>query len=155
MDASKNEPMPKEGGKAVIFEVIQDFISRAEMGKEKYGQLLKTNDGRNNMMDLYQELIDAVMYCKKQMMEENADDFVTKIKKVMAEYYDHRAPTVYHNFLKRIFKDELMKLIESFFNTTNGLIITDIQLLPHKNARGDKLRTDKVEIININIEGEE
>ena len=70
----KNEPMPKGNGTVVIDEVISDLSKRSEMGKNKYGTLLKTNNGRNSLMDLYQELLDACMYIKQKLMEEVVDD---------------------------------------------------------------------------------
>ena len=42
-----------------------DLVARAEKGKEKYGQYLMTEDGRPRLWDLYQELLDALMYARK------------------------------------------------------------------------------------------
>jgi hypothetical protein len=46
-----------------------DLISRAEVGKEKYGTYLRTNNGRNVAVDVYLELCDAVMYSAQARMQ--------------------------------------------------------------------------------------
>jgi len=39
------------------------------MGREKYGTTLMTHNGRNSMMDAYQEGLDFIMYFRKKIME--------------------------------------------------------------------------------------
>lgn len=39
-----------------------DLKARSEMGEKKYGTKLRTDNGRNPLVDLYQELQDAIMY---------------------------------------------------------------------------------------------
>ena len=67
--AAKNEPAPTGTGKKVIDEVVLDLNARSDMGEKKYGTPLRTFNGRNAMMDLYQELLDSVMYAKQVLME--------------------------------------------------------------------------------------
>lgn len=67
--AATPEPAPQKGEKKVLDYVMQDFIDRAEMGKQKYGTYLETNNGRNALNDLYQELADAVMYIKQELLQ--------------------------------------------------------------------------------------
>lgn len=47
----------------------QDLITRAEMGQSKYGTKLRINNGRRAIVDLYQELMDALMYSQQARME--------------------------------------------------------------------------------------
>jgi hypothetical protein len=68
-NACIHEPAPTGDGDAVLFGVMKDLTDRAESGRKKYGTLLKTNNGRDALMDLYQELLDAVMYIKQKLME--------------------------------------------------------------------------------------
>ena len=49
--------------------VVEDIRERAEMGRKKYGRALLPNDGRDSMRDLYEELLDAVQYLRKEMEE--------------------------------------------------------------------------------------
>ena len=69
MDASKREPMPVKGRVDILQLVIEDFKRRDAMGRRKYGTTLQSHNGRDAMMDLLQELEDAVMYLKQVMVE--------------------------------------------------------------------------------------
>ena len=60
----------KTNGKKVLDEVLKDLTLRAETGKEKYGTYLRTDNGRDAMVDCYQEILDAAMYIKQKLMEE-------------------------------------------------------------------------------------
>ena len=53
----------------VIAGVVRDLIARDAMGFEKYGQNLETNDGRDTLMDWYQETLDAAQYGCKYLEE--------------------------------------------------------------------------------------
>jgi hypothetical protein len=62
--------------------VVEALKARAEMGKAKYGTYLRARNGRNALNDLYQELLDAIMYseqCRNEALflafpEENVDN---------------------------------------------------------------------------------
>jgi len=55
-----------------IFELVkQDIEARAEKGLRKYGERLKPFNGRNALQDLYEELLDAAMYTKQQLLEQS------------------------------------------------------------------------------------
>lgn len=53
----------------VATEVLKDIEVRVRQGRIKYGVFLETENGRDALQDLYEELIDAVMYIKQVMME--------------------------------------------------------------------------------------
>lgn len=63
------QPKPSAGGQSVTEAVIQDFQTRRKYGIKKYGQELLTVDGRDTLIEIYQELMDAVVYTKKALME--------------------------------------------------------------------------------------
>jgi hypothetical protein len=81
MDAAKPEPMPVEGGwdvgeEAVQFvtgsghpDVAEDLKARIAMGERKYGTRLKAHNGRNAVMDAYQEALDGINYATQACME--------------------------------------------------------------------------------------
>lgn len=50
-------------------EVLEAIIERKQVGVERYGQALQTNDGRNTLADMVQELLDAIIYAHKGVME--------------------------------------------------------------------------------------
>lgn len=68
------EPPPKGGDEIVGYEVINDIKERMDFGMLKYGTHLKTNNGRSALIDLYQELLDAVIYCKQELIERSQNE---------------------------------------------------------------------------------
>lgn len=72
--AIKQEPMPNGLGINVQDEVIKDMRERMEFGKAKYGQYLKTFNGRNALKDAYQEVLDLAVYLKQRILEEEANE---------------------------------------------------------------------------------
>ena len=63
------EPMPTKGKKLVLPYVVNDLMQRDQLGKEKYNTSLETHNGRSSLWDMYQELLDAVMYLRKHLLE--------------------------------------------------------------------------------------
>jgi hypothetical protein len=53
----------------VLVAVQEDLVERARVGKERYGTLLMTHNGRDALVDAYQEALDLVMYLKQSIME--------------------------------------------------------------------------------------
>jgi hypothetical protein len=86
--ASTPQPDPTPGAKVVLTaalcyldqrssvdrQIHADLIARAEMGKAKYGTLLMTHNGRDALIDLQQEVLDAVMYAAQYLEECSRDD---------------------------------------------------------------------------------
>lgn len=70
--ANQNEPPPIKGNKPILPLVIQDLEVRAKMGKQKYGTLLESHNGRDALMDAYQEILDLTMYLR-QLIEERQE----------------------------------------------------------------------------------
>jgi hypothetical protein len=68
-DPSKPQAAPLPGDQSVLPLVLRDFNARADIGYEKYRRPLQTFNGRTALIDLYQELMDAVLYCRQQIEE--------------------------------------------------------------------------------------
>ena len=49
--------------------VIKDFDERMEMGIEKYGKPLQPENGRDPLIDAYQELMDLALYLRQMIFE--------------------------------------------------------------------------------------
>ena len=49
--------------------VIQDMHDRDIGGRRKYGTPLQAHNGRDALVDLYQELLDAAVYTRQLIME--------------------------------------------------------------------------------------
>ena len=67
--ATNAEPTPTGSGTVVLDLVIKDLQDRADAGEIKYGTKLKTFNGRDALVDAYQEGLDLVMYLR-QLIEE-------------------------------------------------------------------------------------
>jgi hypothetical protein len=63
------EPMPTKGKTAIYPLVIDDIEARAKVGKAKYGVKLHSHNGRDALMDAYQEAIDLVLYLRQAIEE--------------------------------------------------------------------------------------
>lgn len=69
--ATQYEPAPKKSDGDVWLEVISDMNARRLMGIEKYGTPLQAKNGRNALIDAYQEVLDLAVYLKQKIIEEN------------------------------------------------------------------------------------
>jgi hypothetical protein len=63
------KPEPTERSRSVTDAVIEDMRLRRETGVRKYGVELLTHNGRDPLLDVYQELLDAVVYTKQCLIE--------------------------------------------------------------------------------------
>jgi hypothetical protein len=70
--AATPQPPPLPGERRVLDFVINDLNARAIEGKKKYGTYLYTHNGRDALMDAYQEALDLCMYLKQALMERGA-----------------------------------------------------------------------------------
>ena len=70
--ATSKQSAPKGSGNPILGMVLADLTNRALEGKEKYGEPLKAHNGRNALWDLYQELLDAAMYIRQAIEEQDA-----------------------------------------------------------------------------------
>ena len=50
-------------------EVVKDMHTREKQGFASYNKYVTLHDGRDSLLDLYEELLDACVYIKKLMME--------------------------------------------------------------------------------------
>src|SRR5208282_5180128 len=52
--------------------LIPDIEARVASGEKKYGTRLKTDNGRDAVLDLYQEILDGVNYAAQNILENAA-----------------------------------------------------------------------------------
>jgi hypothetical protein len=69
IDASKHEPDPTGNGRPIVPLVLTDLSSRADAGRLKYDTLLRAGNGRDALIDAYQEACDLVMYLRQAIYE--------------------------------------------------------------------------------------
>jgi hypothetical protein len=54
--------------------VIADICARREIGIKRYGVALQPHNGRDSLLDLYEELLDACMYAKQLLVEREIEN---------------------------------------------------------------------------------
>ncbi len=70
MSLSTHEKPPVANGQAPVAElVIKDMQERASFGRKKYGTFLQPFNGRNSMIDAYQEVMDLIVYIRQALEE--------------------------------------------------------------------------------------
>lgn len=70
MSANKPEPPPKPNGNFPVWElVINDMRERDEIGRTNYGTPLQAHNGRDPLVDAYQEALDLCVYLKQAILE--------------------------------------------------------------------------------------
>ena len=68
---NKYEPLPIPNNNVAIWDLVkQDIEERNQAGIQKYGTPLQAFNGRNPLIDAYQEALDLVVYLR-QAIEEN------------------------------------------------------------------------------------
>lgn len=67
--AAQEQPKPKGQGVAIAELVKTDIEARVQLGEQRYGERLRANNGRDALMDMYQESLDLCMYFR-QLIEE-------------------------------------------------------------------------------------
>lgn len=67
---------PKDG---ITWAVIEDLLQRAERGVNKYNTTLEENNHDDFLVHLYEELLDAAQYVKKEItVRENIQQLIRK-----------------------------------------------------------------------------
>ena len=65
-----DQPPPTGGtGPSIHDLVVADLGDRKQVGLERYGTLLQAHNGRDALVDLYQELLDACCYARQAIAE--------------------------------------------------------------------------------------
>ena len=69
----QHEPDPQPGQQDVASIVFADIGARVVAGEIKYGTRLQTFNGRDALLDAYQEAIDLVMYLRQAILERDTE----------------------------------------------------------------------------------
>lgn len=65
-----DQPLPvKNDSDDIQSQVVADITRRRKVGISRYGTALQPHNGRDALLDLYEELLDGVMYVKQAMVE--------------------------------------------------------------------------------------
>jgi hypothetical protein len=64
------QPPPKENDSGSVWDlVIEDMKARDEFGRKKYGVPVQAGNGRDALVDAYQEALDLCVYLKQAIIE--------------------------------------------------------------------------------------
>ena len=69
MSVNTHQPPPKKGDVEVWPLVIADMTERNKIASKKYGTPLMTNNGRDPLVDAYQEALDLCVYLRQAIEE--------------------------------------------------------------------------------------
>lgn len=68
--AMEQKPPAKENAHPAVWPlVLHDMIDRDQSGREKYGVPLKAHNGRDTLLDAYQEALDLAVYLRTAIYE--------------------------------------------------------------------------------------
>lgn len=67
--AAVPQPMPTGEGEDILTLVLNDLKDRSDEGLKKYGTRLRANNGRDALMDAYQEALDMCQYLRQSIYE--------------------------------------------------------------------------------------
>ncbi len=66
----EHQPPPKPNAGPPVWDlVIQDMRDRDLVGRERYGTPLQPHNGRDALVDAYQEVLDAAVYLRQAIYE--------------------------------------------------------------------------------------
>lgn len=65
------QPTPTGEGTVIVDLVMKDLEDRKAFGIKKYGTPLRANNGRNALVDAYQEALDLCLYLRQAIGEQN------------------------------------------------------------------------------------
>lgn len=66
----EDQPAPQPGGTAIWPLVVQDMQQRDQLGRERYGTPLQAHNGRDALVDAYQEALDLAVYLRQRVEED-------------------------------------------------------------------------------------
>lgn len=77
-------------GPAVSSLVASDIINRMKVGIDRYGEALKVRNGRNALVDAYQEALDLTVYLKQELIEAKTKNILqTVVESYEFESYEN------------------------------------------------------------------
>lgn len=73
-DINVEQPTPVGNSSTPVWElVITDMRERDNVGRQRYGTPLQANNGRDALIDAYQEALDLAVYLRQAIEERDAN----------------------------------------------------------------------------------
>ena len=74
----EDQPAPlASDGPPIVDLVVQDLEERKRIGTERYGMPLRAHNGRDALVDAYQEALDLTVYLRQALQERPTSGAVT------------------------------------------------------------------------------
>ena len=70
---NNKQPRPSSSSGDIMRLVIEDMEERRRMGIAKFGTALQAHNGRDALVDAYQEALDLAAYLRQEIEERKAD----------------------------------------------------------------------------------
>lgn len=88
-ELERDQPDPRPNDRPAVWSlVIEDMRRRDHVGRQRYGTPLQPHNGRDGLVDLYQEILDAAVYIRQEI-EERAD-LRAEVERLRAGIRRHR-----------------------------------------------------------------
>ena len=68
-DPERDQPLPEPGTVDIQLYLMRALVARRDHGIRKYGRPLESNNGRVALLDLWEELLDGLLYCTQALTE--------------------------------------------------------------------------------------
>lgn len=69
-----DQPLPIPNDSPLIHDLVAaDLEAPKQLGISRYGQALQAGNGRNALLDAYEEMLDQAVYLKQRLVEEEAE----------------------------------------------------------------------------------
>lgn len=86
---NKKEPPPIKSSFPAVWDLVfADIIERDKKGKEKYGTRLQPFNGRNVLIDAYQEALDLVVYLRQAIFEKDYNEAKEEAAELTPNHFD-------------------------------------------------------------------
>jgi len=70
MSHIQDQPPPKPNYLPAVWDlVVSDMLDRDQVGRQRYGTPLQPHNGRDALMDAYQEALDLAVYLRQAIFE--------------------------------------------------------------------------------------
>jgi hypothetical protein len=70
LSANDDQPRPRANAHPAVWDlVLKDMADRDKLGEQRYGVRLQPFNGRDVLLDIYQELLDAAVYTRQLLFE--------------------------------------------------------------------------------------
>lgn len=77
MSSIKDQPAPTSNSRPAVWDlVIKDMQERDAVGRERYGTPLQPFNGRDALVDAYQEALDLAVYLRQAIEERDSRGIV-------------------------------------------------------------------------------